>query len=771
VARTTKAERKHFMPFCLFFLWCLGANDAIDPFFTLSVEADRIQAQQGLRVAGIQVIGVNREGQATLQADKRGMAWLRNQKVPFVMLSQPRLAPFPAKALPATYFTPTTLLPWLQSLVDTHPDIAELLDIGDSYLKVQGMGGHDLWAVRVTDHLDQEEIEPEIRLIANIHGDEKSGLMVLCDFLEWLLTGYEAHDPQAVQLVEEAELWIVPMVNPDGNEQHRRYNGNWVDLNRNFGGPEGHSDGEAPFSEPETAAIASLSSTFGQRFVLGATYHSGEICFNTVWNYSYAVPADEAVFFSSRTGGTYCNPPGSCPTLSNHGLAAAYFDGCSQPGFWYTNGADWYRTWGDTNDWSYSVWGTVDTTLEVSENKTPDPSQIPIINGYHRQAAINYCLKAFQGIQGVVTSQENGLPLEARILVHEAPQPFFTDPLLGDFHKTLVPGTYSLTVEADGFHSATATDIVVSPDQLTYVDMALRPEGSQSTTAFVSLSFTEIEGNGNGEADPGEVLALNPLIEVVEGSGLAALEAELTSSNAELTLLAPLSGYPSGTPGQTLLPDQPFLIRLDPQAGCGTSLAFQLKVTQGTYQAEHAFSLITGHEVQETLTSYSNFHKREPSLGDLQSVHVPLTLEASPLVKAFLQRIHLTLEHGALSDLTIDLVSPSGTRRCLWNRNGGYARQMDRPFTTDVTGTTLAEGFGLEAVEGWSLELVDHQSQDNGRLQAVTLTFQAPGDYACSPLTFGHYLTKWGQPSYFDLNENGLVDVSDLIDYSIQIQP
>jgi hypothetical protein len=76
-----------------------------------------------------------------------------------------------------------------------------------------------------------------------------------------------------------------------------------------------------------------------------------------------------------------------------------------EDGFWYTNGADWYITRGDTNDWAYGAWSALDTTIELNTQKTPSPSQIPTYCAQHRQAVLNYMMKVFQGIHGVMTDQ------------------------------------------------------------------------------------------------------------------------------------------------------------------------------------------------------------------------------------------------------------------------------------------------------------------------------------------------------------------------------
>ncbi|MCP4898541.1 MAG: hypothetical protein GY906_16325, partial [bacterium] len=282
-----------------------------------------------------------------------------------------------------------------------------------------------------------------------------------------------------------------------------RYNDNNVDLNRNFSGPEGCSEPPC-FSEPETQAIRDLTEVMGKRFATSVSMHGGATCFNAVFNYTLNMTSDEPIFFSSWDGGPQ-DPfdPDHDALPAPHGLAQAYMDGNTTPGFWYTNGADWYPTWGDTNDWSYYYWRALDTTLEVTGQKTPPATQIPTYTAEHRQAVLNYLLKTFQGIHGAMTDSQSGTPLDGTITVTatgsaQIPVPHeyravFSDPIAGDFHRVLQPGTYSLRCDCPGYDPTEVTGIVVLPDTSTVVDCSMN-------TATSELIFSDDFESGNTSA-------------------------------------------------------------------------------------------------------------------------------------------------------------------------------------------------------------------------------------------------------------------------------
>jgi hypothetical protein len=65
-----------------------------------------------------------------------------------------------------------------------------------------------------------------------------------------------------VPLAADVEVWLVPEMNVDGVAAGTRANANGVDLNRNFGWEwRAYDGGPAPFSEPETRAVAALVET------------------------------------------------------------------------------------------------------------------------------------------------------------------------------------------------------------------------------------------------------------------------------------------------------------------------------------------------------------------------------------------------------------------------------------------------------------------------------------------------------------------------------
>ena len=144
--------------------------------------------------------------------------------------------------------------------------------------------GRPIWMVKISDNPEINEGEPAAYFDGLHHAREPLSMATNINFMFWLLENYETNT--AVQyLVNQRELYFVPVVNPDGYVYNELTNPNggglWrknrkpsgsgcfgVDLNRNYSFEFAHDSscasddpcsntyhGDGPFSEPETAAV------------------------------------------------------------------------------------------------------------------------------------------------------------------------------------------------------------------------------------------------------------------------------------------------------------------------------------------------------------------------------------------------------------------------------------------------------------------------------------------------------------------------------------
>ncbi len=200
--------------------------------------------------------------------------------------------------------------------------------------------GRAIWALKVSDNPDLEENEPEVLFDALHHAREPMSTETCLLLIEYLGAHYDT-DPYVRWLVDEREIFFVPVVNPDGyvyNEltnqsgggmwrKNRRVNGDGsygVDINRNYPyqwvGP-GSSDipsdityrGPYAGSEPETQALMNFS--LAHQFQVNQSFHTYSDFTLFPWGYTTGHTPDDALFrevaraMTAENGYTYGQPP------------------------------------------------------------------------------------------------------------------------------------------------------------------------------------------------------------------------------------------------------------------------------------------------------------------------------------------------------------------------------------------------------------------------------------------------------------------------------
>ncbi len=343
----------------------------------------------------------------------------------------------------------------LQAVAAAHPDICQLTSIGTS------VQGRSLWIMKISDHVGIHEFEPEFKFTSTIHGDEPPG-MEMCRRMIHYLTDNYGIDPTVTNLVNSAELWFLPLSNPDGYVNGTRYNYHGVDLNRNFPDPITDPNDNPSGREPETQAHMYFG--YAHTFILSANYHSGSLVLNLPWDCQYTLPPDNDLIWSIADGYSVLNPPmwNGDGGIGVHGVI---------------NGAQWYIVHGGMQDWCYNWRNEMDITAEIDQTKWPAYSAMDACWSDNRDAMLWYMGRTLQGgmVEGIVTNASNGQPLLAEVNVVEIGKHIYTDSGLGDYHRLLLPGTYTMTFAADNFQTKTISKVVATSGAPTELNVALQP--------------------------------------------------------------------------------------------------------------------------------------------------------------------------------------------------------------------------------------------------------------------------------------------------------
>ncbi|MBD3167836.1 MAG: T9SS type A sorting domain-containing protein [candidate division Zixibacteria bacterium] len=216
---------------------------------------------------------------------------------------------------------------FMNQLVSTYPSYCKMENIGSSH------NGNTIWAMKISDNVNIEETEPEVLYTGLTHAREPIGMSICLDFAEWLLTNYGSN-PTATNLVDNRQIWFIPVINPDGylyNEQtnpngggmwrkNRRNNGGsyGVDINRNYTYMWGYDDnGSSPYptsetyrgpsagSEPETQTVMQFCED--HNFILALHYHSYGEYFLYPFGYNNSNTPDHSTFVEIADSATTFN--------------------------------------------------------------------------------------------------------------------------------------------------------------------------------------------------------------------------------------------------------------------------------------------------------------------------------------------------------------------------------------------------------------------------------------------------------------------------------
>ena len=126
-------------------------------------------------------------------------------------------------------------------------------------------------ALKISDNVDIDEPEAEVMFDGGIHGDEIGGSENIIRFARDLCLKYGV-EPGITDLINNREIWLYLMVNPDGRYNMSRYNAAGVDINRDWGYMWDQWGGSpAAFSQVETRALRECM--YNNQFVVLTTYH------------------------------------------------------------------------------------------------------------------------------------------------------------------------------------------------------------------------------------------------------------------------------------------------------------------------------------------------------------------------------------------------------------------------------------------------------------------------------------------------------------------
>lgn len=347
------------------------------------VRIDLSSAPSAQVMAGLDVVNVKPGVWAEAVATKQDLDILNASGIKYQVLV-PDLESYYATTMSASspfgnYYCYHEAVAILDSLHERFPDIiSEKIALPNDTNDLTWDSNY-VWAVKISDNVGTQEEEPEVLYTGLHHAREPIGVHICIEWARWLCENY-GKDPLATYLVDNRQIWIVPMTNPDGyliNEANNPAGGGLyrknarpvssqnpgVDLNRNYPYMWGYDNegsssnplsdtyrGPNPGSEPEVQSIMNLCKA--HNFILALNFHSYSNLFLYPWSYVDLACNDSFPFYS---WGEEATRTGSWSDIQSR---TVYYN--------VITGYLLYNTNGDSDDWMYGETETKNRILSVT---------------------------------------------------------------------------------------------------------------------------------------------------------------------------------------------------------------------------------------------------------------------------------------------------------------------------------------------------------------------------------------------------------------------
>jgi len=374
----------------------------------------------------------------------------------------------------------------LKVLADTHEKCGQITRLYD--LSPKSVEGRVLRVIVFGKDPDQHiPGVPEFKYVGNMHGNEVVGRELLLKLVDDLCAKYLAKDPEVIKLISTTRIHIMPTMNPDGYAKAAkagagrgwvtgRANANNVDLNRNFPDLDrklfrGRDVEQFTVKglQPETKAV--IAWILKVPFCLSANLHGGDLVAN--YPYDESVSGKSSEYSQCPDDATFRQLAASYSEY--HAYMAKPHKPCDMRGDDFgkrdgiTNGAQWYSLKGGMQDFNYLASNCFEITLELGCDKFPPADQLESFWNDNKNALYNYIWQVHDGIKGVVTDATSGAPIPNAAInvvnvtngVNQLIDHHVVSAADGDYYRLLIPGTYDVTVTAQGYADATVSNVVV----------------------------------------------------------------------------------------------------------------------------------------------------------------------------------------------------------------------------------------------------------------------------------------------------------------------
>ncbi|CAM1327584.1 CPM (predicted) [Pycnogonum litorale] len=341
----------------------------------------------------------------------------------------------------------TEMTEFLININKTYPQFVHLHSIG------QSAEGRELWVMVISkDPLKQVLMKPNVKYVANLHGDEVAGRALLLRFITDLVTNYHTKN-KTKRLLDNTYVHIMPSMNPDGFEKAinqckggpGRNNANGFDLNTNF--PD-HFLRNTENKQPEVEAIMRWMNDV--QFTLSGHFRGGSLVIT--------YPFNSRKNHDSLKKSTNMDGPAKAPdddTLRYLAFKNAIKrketsneDICAHSRFrnGIKNAAQLPTVSGGMQDYNYMWAGCMEIDMFISCCKYTEPTDMPIRWYSYKRSMYDFLLKVHSGVKGIVVDEDNA-PVEGVKMKIKGRDVVFKTTKRGEYWRILLSGNYTIVLD------------------------------------------------------------------------------------------------------------------------------------------------------------------------------------------------------------------------------------------------------------------------------------------------------------------------------------
>jgi hypothetical protein len=339
----------------------------------------------------------------------------------------------------------------------------------------QSTTGRYLIALKITENAQQEVHRPRLVWDGTTHGNENIGTEACWYFMQQLVGRYGI-DPLITQLVNTREIWIIPVINPEGLINRTRGSSILADPNRDYGYAWNSASGaNVPWYSPEARGQRNFMQQ--HPFVITATYHSGTESVMWPWSYSRIATHD---------------------SIAHKELCDRYSSFTSYPSFQISRGL--YECQGTSSDFTHGAEGALGIAAEIGDGQPPPQGDIDTICKVNWNGSRDYMIRGAWGIRGRITDSLTGAAVKQAIVVPSTPDWMTYADTCGWYFKYVRPATYSVKVMADGYVTKTFSGIAVPADTYVTVNFPLLPDTTAPITGYKVATWICKSPSGAGNS-------------------------------------------------------------------------------------------------------------------------------------------------------------------------------------------------------------------------------------------------------------------------------